>query len=186
MMRVALQRLGLPGCLGFIMLAGAVWAHVSWLPEQRQSADLLGSQARQLRSDLANQVAQASTEAIRTPLPADAAWQQLRESLPDATHRLALQSAVLESAAQAGVQVASIQYRGRADDAASLWHQQMVMPVQGSYPAVKAWLMRVLTQPAVSLDGVDIQRDDVMSDVVKARVSLSLWWRPDDHQEAAP
>jgi NAD(P)H-hydrate repair Nnr-like enzyme with NAD(P)H-hydrate epimerase domain len=53
----------------------------------------------------------------------------------------------------------------------------MTMPIEGSYASVRAWLAQLLNEPALSIDNVDLQRGDVMSDQVKARVTVSLWWR---------
>lgn len=58
-----------------------------------------------------------------------------------------------------------------------LWRQRLTMPVEGNYPAIRIWLHSLLTQPALSLDALDIQRPEVMSDQVKGQVSVSLWWR---------
>jgi len=60
-----------------------------------------------------------------------------------------------------------------------LWRQRMVMPVQTSYPALRTWVAALLRQPALSIDALDIQRADPMSDQVKAQVTVSLWWRQD-------
>jgi hypothetical protein len=35
----------------------------------------------------------------------------------------------------------------------------------------------LLKEPALAIDAVDIQRADVMSEQIKGRVVLSLWWR---------
>jgi hypothetical protein len=58
-----------------------------------------------------------------------------------------------------------------------LWRQRLTMPVEGNYPAIRIWLHSLLKQPALSLDALDIQRPEVMSDQVKGQVSVSLWWR---------
>lgn len=180
-----LQRIGLAGLLGTVLLAGASWVHFVWLPRQQALVDELGSKARGTRHELqvAIQAAAGSAPAqISTP---DQAWQLLWQSLPDAEQRVALQSQVLTQAKQQGLGVNSVQYQGSqqswaAQDGAVLWRQRMVMPVEGRYGAVRAWLTQLLKQPALSIDSLDLQRSDVMSDQVKARVSVSLWWRRQD------
>lgn len=185
------QRLGLAGALGCLLLAGSAWLGAVYVPRQRALSDEVGSQARHLRHDLqsqaelsshtqsANAAQSAKADAIGTP---EQAWHTLWRSLPSSEQRTRLQSAVLADAQAQGLLASAVQYRGAreawsATEGAVLWRQRMVMPVEGSYPAVRAWLAQVLTEPALSVDELDIQRSDPLSDQVKARVAVSLWWR---------
>lgn len=176
------QRFGLAGLLGALLLGGAAWAHFVWLPRQQAQIDEWGSQARRSRHELQTAVqAQASSqpEVVSTP---DQAWQRLWQTLPGADQRVTLQSQVLAQARQQGLMVSAVQYQGSkqswaVQDGAVLWRQRMVMPVEGGYGAVRVWLAQLLKEPALSIDSLDLQRGDVMSDQVKARVSVSLWWR---------
>lgn len=169
-----LKRLGLPGFLGLLLIAGAAWAQWSWLPQQRIQSDELASKARQLRHELLASAEQGPVKPVLTP---DAAWQALWQSLPPSTQRTALQSEVLSSARAHGLSLAAVQFKGSPEGPAGLWRQRLVVPVEGTYTEVRAWLGQLLSQPALSLDALDIQRNEVMSDRVKARVSVSLWWR---------
>jgi hypothetical protein len=173
MMIQLLKRLGLPGLLGIVLLGGAAWVNWSWLPQQQAQADALASKARQLRHDL---LAGAARPA-RATTP-DAAWQSLRQSLPVFTQRTQLQSEILASARRLDLSLKAVQFKGGLEGATGLWRQRLVMPVEGRYVDVRAWVGQLLSQHALSLDALDIQHSDVMSDTVKARVSVSLWWRP--------
>ncbi|MDE2401305.1 MAG: hypothetical protein KGL90_06540 [Burkholderiales bacterium] len=183
MMRQLLQRLGLPGLLGLIMMALAAWTHIGWLPTQQAEADAVASQARRLRHELlgANAAARSPQDKAMTP---ETAWPTLWQALPTAAQRTRLQADVLDRARTLGLNVTAVQYRGGADGVPHLWRQRMVMPVEGPYPVVRAWLAQLLSEPSLSLDALDIQRPDVMSDSVKARVSVSLWWRDIPAEEA--
>lgn len=198
-----LQRLGLPGVMGAVLLGGALWVEQAWLPEQQARIDALGSDARRLRHELQQAQAAASAaqagpgQLARQPASPEAAWSALWAGLPDASQRLALQREVLQSAQAAGLQVPTVQYQGQLEpwlkepatparsgpEATGLWRQRMSMPVTGSYVAVRAWLARLLREPALSLDALDIQRSDVNSDQVRVQVNVSLWWR---HAPASP
>lgn len=176
------QRFGLAGLLGALLLGGAAWVHFVWLPRQQAQIDEWGSQVRRTRHELQAAVqvqASSQPEVLSTP---DQAWQRLWQTLPGADQRVALQSQVLAQARQQGLMVNSVQYLGSkqtwaAQEGAVLWRQRMVMPVEGGYGAVRIWLAQLLKEPALSIDSLDLQRSDVMSDQVKARVSVSLWWR---------
>jgi hypothetical protein len=191
---VWLKRLGWPGLAGAVLIGGAAWVERDWVPRQAAQAESLASDARRLRHELqakaeqqAQQAQAAKTGKVQAPLlksPKEA-WSILWLALPDAGKRIALQKDVLLSAQSLGLTVSTVQYRGQMEPwmdktlPQGLWRQRMTMPVEGSYSAVRSWVDRLLKQPALSVDALDIQRPDVMSDRVKAQVSVSLWWRQD-------
>ncbi len=176
------QRFGLAGLLGVLLLGGSAWVHIVWLRRQHAQIEEWGSQARRTRHELqaaAQAQAGSQPDVLSTP---DQAWQRLWQTLPGADQRVALQSQVLAQARQQGLAVNAVQYLGSkqawaVQEGAVLWRQRMVMPVEGGYGAVRAWLALLLKEPALSIDSLDLQRSDVMSEQVKARVSVSLWWR---------
>lgn len=189
-----MKRLGWPGLVGVAALAGVLWVERAWLPQQQAQVQQTASDARRLRHELqaradavqaAASAASSATQAIDPKAGPRAVWAVLWDGLPDASERLALQSGVLSAAQDAGIALGSVQMRGELSpwldktQAQGLWRQRMVMPVQTSYPALRTWLSALLRQPALSIDSLDIQRADPMSDQVKAQVTVSLWWRQD-------
>lgn len=193
---VWLRQLGWPGVIGALALLAAAWFIGLALPQQQALLDQTESDARRLRHGLklkaeaqrlAQEAASRATERGLVDQNADtrALWSGLWRDLPDASQSLSLQRAVLQSAQDAGVSLAGVQWRGEDAswiDAAhpqTLWRQRLVMPVQTSYPALRTWLSLLLRQPSLSLDSLDIVRVDPMSDEVKAQVTVSLWWRQD-------
>jgi hypothetical protein len=169
------------------MLASAAWTLWHWLPQQQALSDELGSQSRRLRHEL-----QAKLDAHARPLQVvagakhvdspQAAWQALWQAMPDAQQRLPLQAGLLDSAHKQGLLISAVQYRGAPEPGAqqagqTIWRQRMSMPIEGSYPALRAWLALQLQNPAMAIDALDIQRDDASSERVKARIELSLYWR---------
>lgn len=200
-----LKRLGWPGLVGLACLLGVAWLERAWLPAQQEQVQRTESDARRLRHELQARADAAAASASAASAAAGgvdpragprAVWAVLWEGLPDAAARLALQRGVLQSAADAGIALGSVQLRGEFENwldkapapsgnpgspgsAQGLWRQRMVLPVQTSYPALRTWIDALLRQPALSIDALDIQRADPMSDQVKAQVSVSLWWRQD-------
>ena len=180
-----LKALGLPGALGVLLMLLAAWVNGAWVPSQKAELDTMSSDVRRLRHELlAQQATQAgnSTKGALTGLSPEQAWQLVWDALPDETQRLNLLSAVTTSAVKMGVVVSAVQYHGaiepwsvREDQA--LWRQRMVMPVEGRYADLRMWLAQLLRQPNLSVDVLDINRADTMTDMVKGRVSVSLWWR---------
>ena len=192
--KIGLKRLGWPGLVGVAALAGVLWVERAWLPQQQEQVQQTESDGRRLRHELqaradalqaAASAASSASHAIDPKAGPRAVWAVLWDGLPDASERLALQSGVLSAAKDAGIALGSVQMRGELSpwldktQAQGLWRQRMVMPVQTSYPALRTWLAALLRQPALSIDSLDIQRADPMSDQVKAQVTVSLWWRQD-------
>lgn len=171
-----LKRLGMPGLLGLLLLAGAAWAQWIWLPRQNSLADQQASRVRQLRHELLA-LAPKDGKPAQVVLTPDAAWQALWQKLPDAAQRTELQSQVLASARDRGLSLSTVQFKGAPEGPAGLWRQRLTLPVEGRYADVRAWLAQLLNEPALSLDALDLQRTDVMGESIKARVSISLWWR---------
>lgn len=100
-------------------------------------------------------------------------------SLPDAAQALQSLEFIHRAAARHGVALPSAQYQATQtsrDAAGAFKKYAMVMPVQTSYPALRAWLAEILnSQPALSLDDLSLQRSSSDTDVLEARVRLTLF-----------
>jgi hypothetical protein len=178
----AWSRLGLVGALGLGLLGLAAWAQWAWLPRQQAEVAQMASEARGLRHSLLDDGSASATGASADITQPDQAWQAVWTALPRSDRRTALQSAVLQGARARGLQLPNVQYQGQREAWAqqggdTLWRQRMLMPVQGTQAAVKAWIHALLREPALSVDALNIQRESASSDAVAAQVSVSLWWR---------
>lgn len=191
-LRTVLAGLGWPGITGLLMGAIGAWGAAQMLPAWRASVDEDEAQVAHLRHQLQQQTkaharADASTKASKAEVPVPdeitpplvrETWSRTWAALPTGADAVARQSAVLSQATERGVAVPNVQYRGAAlSTLPSVWRQQMVLPVEAPYPALRAWLGAVLQDRAVSLDALDVVRADPMGEQVKARVALSVWWR---------
>ena len=183
-----LGRLGWPGLAGLAMLAAGLWMERGHAVQLDAQAARIASAARALRHQLQDEARQRDQAAkggmaLIGQRPPQEVWAFLWENLPGASRRIAMQGQVLQSAKEMGIAMNTVRYRGQgeawsgADGGRRLWRQTMVMPVEAPYGAVRAWMRQLLAEPALSLDAVDIQRADLMSDTVKAQVTVSLWWR---------
>lgn len=174
-------RLGVPGLAGVSLGLLVGWGWLVWLPSAQAELTQAQDRAAMLRRQL-----QAGADPRTTAMPggteqaADALWPGLWASLPPAADATQRQGRLLDAAASRGLMIQTVQYRGAAlKGLPAVWRQQVSLPVEAPYPAVRAWLGWILQQPALSLDAVDIARSDPMSEVVKARVQVSFWWRMD-------
>lgn len=188
--RVASQ-LGAPGWLGLLMAACAAMAWGLVVPDQRAELDAELDQIAHLRQQLLTTTSAGGSRQAQATTPplaeqAQAAWQHVWQALPSQAQGTDLQVEVLNAARAHGLSLQSVQYKGAALKALPLvWRQQISLPVEAPYPALRAWLAQLQRQPALSIDALDISRTDAMSEQVKARVAVSLWWRLAD-QGAKP
>ncbi len=173
--------LGVPGAAAVGLGLLLTWGWLVWLPSVHDELAQARDQAATLRQQLQEGADRRKNPAPGEPsLGADALWQDLWASLPMAAEATQQQARLLAAAASRGVAIQSVQYRGAAlKGIPAMWRQQVNLPVEAPYPAVRAWLGWILQQPGMSLDALDIVRTDPMSDVVKARVQVSCWWRLD-------
>lgn len=184
-----LRQLGWPGAIGAALLLACAWFTQLELPRRHEALAQAESDVRRLRHGLIARATPGSavaSEADRLNEPSKA-WASLWSSLPDEGQRMDRQARVLDSAVQVGVPLQSVQWQGEAvkwlaaagadSTTNGLWRQRMTMPVQAPYPALRTWLDRLQREPGLTVDAIDIQRNDLQSNQVRAQVSLSLWWR---------
>jgi type II secretory pathway component PulM len=193
--------LGWPGWMGLLMLAMAAALQWAWLPalhaEQEEATTQVEHQRKQLKqlserlalADVAKTSPDAAQVSTRAPLPesAEQAWALLWPMLPERRQMLARQTAILKSAELQGIKMESVQFQGAPLKALpQVWRQQISLPVQAPYAALATWLVQLRSLQGLSIDTLEISRDDVMSDQVKGRVGVSIWMRPDVVVPAVP
>lgn len=183
-------RLGVPGWIGLMLCVGCVTAWVGLLPQLRTEVDAQREQVSLLREQLGRSVAGAQgANAPEQPLAqrAQVAWGRWWQALPDRQQGMRMQADVLAAAKAHGVLTQSVQFQGGPMKALpTLWRQQLSLPAQALYPALRAWLAQLSSQKALSIDSLDISRSDPMSEQVKAQVTVSLWWRLPASSGGAP
>ena len=83
---------------------------------------------------------------------------------------------VFDAAAVEGLAVELGEYRLAPQPGSKLLRYQIVLPVKGSYGAVRRFVARALNDvPGLALEGLDLRRESVSASAVEARVQLSLY-----------
>lgn len=176
--RVA-QQLGLPGFVGVALLLLAAWGEWGALPAWHRQIDQANAEARRVRQTVQQQGAGAVAEV--TP---EQAVNALMARLPTPAQRSAVIAGLLEAAKAQQLTIDSLQLHqtdervegGPEARGAGVSRQQIDLPVKGRYAQIRAWLVALLQeQPALSLDSLQLKRPDAQTDLLDARVSLSLW-----------
>jgi hypothetical protein len=168
--RYQLDRHGWPAVLGLALIAAAMG--LQWL-----GVDSLRGQTAELRAET---VALRQRSSQR-PKQDDASVKRLTDfyaGLPAASVALDAVELIHQSAAKAGVKLATGEYRQVREGSSALLRYQLTLPARASYPSLRLWLDDVMnTLPSCALDEISFRRDDVGSESVEARLRLTLFMR---------
>jgi len=100
----------------------------------------------------------------------------LHASLPTDSDALAVIERLHHAATLHGVELPQGDYRLSRDASGTLLRYQITLPARGGYPQLRAWLADLMNAlPTIALDGLAVQRDDVGSGRIDARVRLTLF-----------
>lgn len=162
--RFHLRRLGRPGALGALLIAGALtWQFAVVLPRAEALAAQLARNADAERAAQTQQAAAAKVAGVRVqPTLAPAAAASLRR--------------VFEAAEAAGVELPQGEYRLTEIRDAHLRRYQLSLPVSGDYPGIRRFLTEALNaDPALALAGIQLRRAHIESDAVEGLLNFTLY-----------
>ncbi len=132
-----------------------------------QASGIAGAQAR-----LAELAADQTRLEARSARPLDGARAPV--ALPPESALPDILRAIAESAKKQGVATESGDYRQSRED--RILRCRLVLPVQASYPQLRAWLAETLnSHPGAALDELNVHRAATAEGVVQGRVQISLY-----------
>jgi hypothetical protein len=166
--RVMAGRFGIPGSLAVLLLAGAAWMQWVAVP----AADLAGLELRRLASDEGRRA--------RMPQGPDASPPQLLAravaGLADETRSNATLATLLQRGEARGLQVDAVQFQTEETRLGGVRRHRASLPLVGRYADLRAWISDTLRDnPSVTVDSLELRRKDAGTELLQARVSLSLW-----------
>lgn len=169
--RTRVERHGVVGIVGAVLLVAALAIQLGW--QQRLAARLDA-----LRAELAA----AQTGATRGPRPAPegplsaGGLPGFFGRFPRSDEAAQQLGRVNEAAAASGIALLSGEYRmeRKADD--RLLRYRVLLPVQGSYNQLRAFVDRVLVDvPSAALDEVEMRRESTPGAPIQARLRFTLY-----------
>lgn len=176
-LRSTVDSLGRVGGLGAALLVGCAVFYFSAVRPVNEELTVM--QERRASDELARR---SGRVALDTPA-------QLREFIaffPEVDSSSRWLAVIFTAARDEGLELAQGTYRLQSDDVLGIASYQVTLPVRGSYPHLRRFLGRVLTEvPAASLDGVTFQRERSADGVVDARIVIALHLR-DGNRGARP
>lgn len=94
---------------------------------------------------------------------------------------------VFARAQRHGLAAKEADFRLTTQGFSGLQQQQIVLPLQGSYPSFRSFVLDLLQNyPGVSVDQIQIKREGVSQGNPEIRVRLSIWTDPEKHDALAP
>ena len=90
-----------------------------------------------------------------------------------------LQRQLWRHGATAGLQMNKIDYRSEVDANGQFGRLAITLPMTGSYPAVRKFAFLLMSEfPGLSLDKLDMKREQAASGLIETTVHLTLFTRP--------
>jgi len=158
--------LGVAGVLGVALALGAAAFYFSGLAPAEERLALL-------RTELARSERGAAPARLAGPEETLAAFYGnfgARQAAPGALRE------VFAAAAAEGLAVEAGEYKMAREPGARLTRYQIVLPVRGSYLAIRRFLVRALNEvPGLALESFDMRRESIASRGVEARLQLTLY-----------
>jgi hypothetical protein len=159
-------RLGGVGMLALFLIAGSALAYLGLVRPDALRLRTLETREAALQARL-GQTEQKVPDNFRPALP----------ELPGENAWPAALGQIVLAAERQGLSLAQGEYRLTPDKSGKILRYQISLPLQGTYPQLRAFLDTVLTEvPGATLDEVGFRRDSIDTPQVEARVTLSLFF----------
>jgi hypothetical protein len=170
-LRAAVHRLGRVGGLGLALLAGVAVFYLSAVrPAQEELATMERRAAEQSRRGPAAPTAATSDEIERF-----IGFFPAFESAPGWLRT------IYAVADREQLELAQGSYKLSEDPVLGLAYYRILLPIRGGYPQIRRFVAGVLDEvPALSLEGIALQREKVGDSMIDARITLTL------HLQSAP
>lgn len=172
MARRWLRRLDWPGVLAIGILAMCPAFYFSAiLPEQARM-----DAARHSMAALHEQAAAGGALRVDARLESVEQLAVFYQRLPDEGSSSQWLGKLMALAASRGLSLNDGEYKATRDRTGKLLRYQMILPVQGSYPQIRTFLTDLPEAlPAIALENVQFERQNVADPYVKARIKLALY-----------
>jgi hypothetical protein len=171
-----LVRLGPAAWVALALLALTAVLALGLTPAWRAQAEAATAEADTLQRQLQHQLQRARTADRNRP--AARSVSDMRATLPEATLRQELLADLLALALRHGVSVAGTELRVEIDAALGIERYRIVMPARGGYAELRSFIDNaLLSQPALSLDDLQLQRRSATQGEIEAQLQWSLHLR---------
>lgn len=170
-LREAVEALGMPGIIGTALLAFCAAAWFSLFAPARDERDLL-----RLESDKLERRSRGADGGVDRPRSAPEQLATFYAFFPGAGSTPDWLAKINAAATAQGLSLASGEYKIAKAATPRLARYQITLPVQGTYPQVRAFVGAVLQEvPAAVVEEVSLKRETVNSPRIEARIRITLY-----------
>lgn len=175
LLRWQASRLGIIGKIGLgLLVAAGIYFFSAVLPQEsallklKERADILQMQA------LSKQIP-GETETAKQ-MSGDQALQAFYDFFPRIDSSPFWIRELVQLARKQGVELSSSEYRLINENDARLARYEMILPVKGRYPQIRAFMADALeTVPAMAISAIAIKRENVTAENLEARLEINLY-----------
>lgn len=175
LLRWQASRLGIIGKIGLgLLVAAGIYFFSAVLPQEsallklKERADILQMQA------LSKQIP-GETETAKQ-MSGDQALQAFYDFFPRIDSSPFWIRELVQLARKQGVELSSSEYRLINENDARLARYEMILPVKGRYPQIRAFMADALeTVPAMAISAIAIKRENVTVENLEARLEINLY-----------
>lgn len=168
--RYTLASLGGFGWAGIVLCLAAVLVGFMLLPPLH---DAVANHRLEL-----TRIERAATQPTAPVRSAADELQVFEQSLPK---RSALDKDLVrihQLALEQGLRIEAGEYKLVQEPGGTQMRYQLLFPTHGTYPSLRAWLAATLNEmPHAALDGLTLRRDQASTEILEARVRISLFAR---------
>jgi hypothetical protein len=169
------SRLGVAGKIGAgLMVVAGIYFFSVVLP-QESALQRLKERAGTLQMQALSKQAPGDAEAGKK-MSGDQALQVFYEFFPRIDSSPFWVRELVQLAKKQGVELSSSEYRLVYENDARLARYEMILPVKGRYPQIRAFIADALEAvPAMAISAVALKRENVTSEKLEARLEINLY-----------
>ena len=168
-------RLGVAGKIGAgLIVVTGIYFFSAVLP-QESALQKLKERAEMLQMQVLSKQAPGDIEAGKK-MSGDQALQVFYEFFPRIDSSPFWIRELVQLAKKQGVELSSSEYRLVYENDARLARYEMILPVKGRYPQIRAFIADALEAiPAMAISAIAMKRENVTSEKLEARLEINLY-----------
>jgi hypothetical protein len=171
-LRFALIAAGWPGAVGLLLLGAGCLGQFVLVPQQQAAVASARSEAEASHQDYLR-LAEGGSKA---QLNSGETLVRFHDMLTPEKQADAAMETIQRDAQKNGLAPAGTEYKWQRQPNAKLAEVRIVMPLKAGYAPLRAFVKDVLTDvPGLALEQFDLQRDNIGSTTVDARLRFSLF-----------
>lgn len=178
LVRWQLGRLGNTGKIGFgLMIAAGIYFVLAVLPQETELQKLKDRAVTLQAQAISKKTAADGTDLeAGKKMSSDQALQVFYDFFPRIDSSPFWIRELTGLAQKQGVELASSEYRLINESDARLARYEMILPVKGSYPQIRAFIADALeTIPAMAISAIAIKRESTAADKLDVRLEINLY-----------